>query len=109
MNVRNLVGKRVIHKEYGYGRVTDIDDGNIIVVFDRKDYYNERSLQHTSVTIVQFEPPHDVKGTPVEALMNSKKPYQGEEWVTLIPLGEEDPRLWEFSLTSGRVIQKKFE
>ena len=30
---------------------------------------------------------------------------QGEEWVTLVPEDSEDERLWEFSLTTGRLIQ----
>lgn len=29
----------------------------------------------------------------------------GEEWLTLCPEDGEDERLWEFSLTTGRIIQ----
>lgn len=29
----------------------------------------------------------------------------GEEWVTLSPESPDDERLWEFSLTTGRIIK----
>lgn len=38
----------------------------------------------------------EVMGDPL--LMN------GEEWVTLVPEGDDD-RLWEFSLTTGRTLR----
>ena len=29
----------------------------------------------------------------------------GEQWVTLVPINDEDARIWEFSKTTGRIIQ----
>lgn len=48
-------------------------------------------------------PPAHIDGTPVEALPTVLE-ANGEKWVTLMPPGDDD-RLWEFSLTTGRIIQ----
>jgi hypothetical protein len=33
---------------------------------------------------------------------------KGEKWITMIPADyEEDDRLWEFSITTGRIIQTR--
>lgn len=31
--------------------------------------------------------------------------FRGEEWITLYPEDNSDDRLWEYSLTSGRILQ----
>lgn len=50
-------------------------------------------------------PPTEVDGTPVEAWVDNPTTFRGEEWVTLVPEDDHDERLWEFSLTTGRVVQ----
>lgn len=49
------------------------------------------------------KPPAEIEGTPVE-VMGDPLSVNGEEWVTLVP-GDEDDRLWEFSLTTGRIVR----
>jgi hypothetical protein len=49
-------GKHVFHQEFGYGRCTGTDDGNIVVAFDvATDGHKERSLQHTNVVLVDAQ------------------------------------------------------
>jgi len=31
--------------------------------------------------------------------------YRGERYVTLVPEDPEDPRLWEYSVDTGRTVQ----
>lgn len=49
--------------------------------------------------------PSEIDG--VQVLQVGSKPVvvRGESWVTLIPYDPEDSRIWEFSLTSGRLLQ----
>lgn len=49
-------------------------------------------------------PPDTVDGTPVEAYIDSPTDAAGETWITLVPEGD-DERLWEFSLTTGRIVR----
>lgn len=51
-----------------------------------------------------FKPPAEVDGAPVEAHLDDTLETLGEVWVTLVPEDEHDERLWEFSLTTGRII-----
>jgi len=50
--------------------------------------------------------PEQIDGEPV---CQSGKPllHRGENWVTLVPEDDDDERIWEFSLTSGRLIQTR--
>lgn len=50
-------------------------------------------------------PPTIINGVTIIALENTEHEYRGETWITLIPDDEEDSRIWEFSLTSGKIIQ----
>ena len=47
-------------------------------------------------------PPSKVDGVAVE-VMGEPLAVNGEQWVTLVPEGD-DERLWEWSLTTGRLI-----
>lgn len=49
-----------------------------------------------------YKPPTTVDGVPVEVL-NDPLEVNGESWVTLMPEGD-DERLWEWSLTTGRLV-----
>lgn len=49
-------------------------------------------------------PPTEVDGTPVSALDDRPMVHAGEEWLTLVPEGDDD-RLWEFSVTTGRIVR----
>jgi hypothetical protein len=47
-------------------------------------------------------------GTAVEVLDDDPIEVNGETWLTLLPvesLHEGDERLWEFSTTTGRIVQ----
>ncbi len=33
---------------------------------------------------------------------------RGEEWLTLVPEDDNDERVWEYSLTTGRIMQTRF-
>lgn len=46
--------------------------------------------------------PTKVDGVPVE-VMGDPLTMNGEQWVTLVPEGDDD-RLWEWSLTTGRLL-----
>jgi hypothetical protein len=48
-------------------------------------------------------PPSEVAGVEVY-VCGDPLTVKGEAWVTLSPEGEDD-RLWEFSLTTGRIVQ----
>lgn len=48
--------------------------------------------------------PHQVDGTPVFR-RDTIVEIGGQRWVTLIPEDGGDDRLWEFSLTTGRVLR----
>jgi hypothetical protein len=53
---------------------------------------------------MRHEPPTEaIDGTPV-VVIGAVIKVGGEEWVTLVPEGD-DERLWEFSLTTGRMLQ----
>jgi hypothetical protein len=47
-------------------------------------------------------PPTHVEGCEVYVCGDPLE-FRGEEWVTLSPEDETDERLWEFSLTTGRI------
>lgn len=50
--------------------------------------------------------PEEIDGAQVEVLdPDNVLEFNGERWVTLLPVDESDERLWEFSLTTGRIIQ----
>jgi len=51
-----------------------------------------------------FTYPSRIGDTPV---VKTGKPMKakGEIWVTLIPEDESDERIWEYSITTGRVLQ----
>jgi len=50
-------------------------------------------------------PPTEINGVPVTRISKSETHYHGQIWVTLIPSEDEDSRIWEFSLTTGKIIQ----
>lgn len=54
------------------------------------------------MTTKRHTPPTKVDGVPVE-VMGDPLTMAGEDWVTLVPEGE-DERLWEWSLTTGRLL-----
>ena len=49
----------------------------------------------------KYPPPPHIDGTPVE-VSGSPLIRLDEKWVTLIPIDHEDPRHWEFNVTTGR-------
>lgn len=53
----------------------------------------------------QHQPPAMIDGAPVTRMTNSETEYRGQTWITLIPSEGEDSRIWEFSLTTGKIIQ----
>lgn len=50
-------------------------------------------------------PPETIEGVKVHAIPGSEVHYMGQVWVTMIPSEGEDSRIWEFSLTTGRIFQ----
>ena len=48
--------------------------------------------------------PTMVAGVEVRPLRKPME-YRGERWLTLVPEADDDFRIWEFGLTSGRLIQ----
>ena len=52
----------------------------------------------------EHKPPERVGGVRVEAYEDIAE-FRGERWVTLSPVDEDVHKLWEFSITSGRIIQ----
>lgn len=54
----------------------------------------------------RFTPPSTVQGVPVTA-GDEVAVFRGEEWVTLGPEAEDDERIWEFSLSTGKIIQTR--
>ena len=56
--------------------------------------------------IKKYIPPNEINGTKVYVVADSAFMSHGEEWITLCPDTEGgDDRIWEFSLTTGRIIQ----
>lgn len=51
-------------------------------------------------------PPATVAGVPVYQSGEALE-YLGNRWVTLAPEDAEDDRIWEFSLTSGRLVRTR--
>ncbi len=49
----------------------------------------------------KFTAPDNVQGTPV--FKGSEMVMRGEIWVTLLPEQEADQRIWEYSLTTGKL------
>jgi hypothetical protein len=47
-----------------------------------------------------------VAGVPVETHGPAIE-VRGEQWITLIPKDIDDERLWEFSLTTGRLVSTR--
>ena len=50
------------------------------------------------------KPPAEILGTPVYQ-SGKGLVLQGETWVTLVPEDDYDDRIWEFSLSTGRLIK----
>jgi hypothetical protein len=48
-----------------------------------------------------------VDGCPVTQGSQDVTVVKGEEWLLLVPIDEEDDRLWEYSLTTGRIIKTR--
>lgn len=48
-------------------------------------------------------PPTSIKGTAV-VRGGEVVTIRGQQWVTLVPEADEDTRLWEFSLSTGRLL-----
>jgi hypothetical protein len=61
----------------------------------------------TADKIFGIQPPTKINGVKVLPLTGSEQEFKGETWITLIPTDEEDVRIWEFSRTTGRIIQTK--
>lgn len=51
----------------------------------------------------QHTPPTSVDGVRVER-RDEELEWGGEIWVTLVPVRTDDRRIWEFSLTTGRLV-----
>lgn len=47
--------------------------------------------------------PKTISGVPVFQSGDPMKTH-GEAWVTMVPEDDNDGRLWEFSLTTGRIL-----
>lgn len=52
-----------------------------------------------------YTPPAEVDGVPVHRVSASEVTFNGQTWITLIPREGEDSRMWEFSLTTGQIVQ----
>lgn len=54
----------------------------------------------------EHEIPAEIAGTPV-VVVGDPMEVHGGKWVTLIPdvPDEDDPRIWEFDLRTGRVLR----
>lgn len=50
--------------------------------------------------------PQEIDGVPVQASGRPLK-VKGEVWQTMIAEDEFDDRIWEFSLTTGRIIRTR--
>lgn len=50
--------------------------------------------------------PQEIDGVPVQASGRALK-VKGEVWQTMIAEDEFDDRIWEFSLTTGRIIRTR--
>lgn len=53
------------------------------------------------------QPPTKIGKTRVDYLEASLTTFRDKYWVTLIPLDENDDRIWEFCLYDGKIIQTK--
>jgi len=51
------------------------------------------------------EPPAQINGIPVTRLSKSETEFNNQIWVSLIPSEGNDSRIWEFSLTTGKIVQ----
>ena len=49
--------------------------------------------------------PTEINGTPVTRLSKTEIEFNGQTWIMLIPSEGEDSRIWEFSLTTGKIVQ----
>ncbi len=58
---------------------------------------------HGHMTTTEHKPPTDITGTPVEVVGRATT-LGGETWVTLVPTDDADPRMWEWSTTTGRLV-----
>lgn len=54
---------------------------------------------------VNHMPPEEIRGVPVRAIPGTETEYNNQTWITLIPSEGEDSRIWEFSLTTGKIVQ----
>jgi hypothetical protein len=55
--------------------------------------------------VTELKLPKRIAGVPVEPHGGEPMELRGERWQTMIPKAEDDDRLWEFSLTTGRILQ----
>jgi len=55
---------------------------------------------------IERDKPFTINGVEVEA-QGEPLEVKGERWQTMVPIDEQDERLWEFSLDSGRIIRTK--
>ncbi len=52
-----------------------------------------------------YRAPKHVCGARVRVSGNAPLLFKGELWKTLVPVDPADDSLWEFSLTSGRILR----
>ncbi len=59
------------------------------------------------VSPAERKPPTVVMGTHVHAVLESKDLINGQVWLTLVPDDEKDRSLFEFSLTTGKIVRTR--
>lgn len=52
----------------------------------------------------EHKPPTKIDGIPVESCDDAIT-VRGQRWITLLPADESIDRYWEFSLSTGRLIE----
>lgn len=50
------------------------------------------------------EQPSEIDGTPVHAIRDELT-VNGRPWVTLMPTGEDDDRVWEWCPETGEILE----
>ena len=62
-------------------------------------------MSDQSVIMYEHQPPREIDGTRVEYNVSTKTEFRGQTWITILPSDDTDPRVWEYSLTSGKLLR----
>ena len=63
-------------------------------------------MKRTGTNAIHGNAPSEIAGIPVEA-NGEPMLLHGETWITMIPVNADDDRLWEYSLTTGRIVKTR--